>query len=46
MEAMLNSLSVVFKKLFLPKYSVKDYRYIVQWCSGIKFNWCVSLDIA
>ena len=31
---------------FLLKYCVKDYDYIVKWCSGISCNWCVSLDIA
>ena len=41
MAALLNSLSFVFKYVFLPTYD-----YIVKWCSGIQCNWCVSLDIA
>ena len=28
------------------KYRVKYYDYIVNWCSLIYCNWCVSLDIA
>ena len=44
---MLNSLSFVFKFSFLPKYRViYYYDYIVKWCSGMQFNWRVSLDIA
>ena len=35
MEILLNSLSFVFKILFLPKYRVKYYDYIVKWFSGI-----------
>ena len=35
MAALLNSLSFAFKNLFLPKYRVKYYDYIVKWCSGI-----------
>ena len=35
MAALLNSLSFVFKNLFLPNYRVKYYDYIVKWCSGI-----------
>ena len=31
----------VFKILFLPKYRVIYYDYIVKWC-----QWCASLDIA
>ena len=46
MAALLNSLSFVFKNLFLPKYCVKHYDYIVKWCSGVQCNWGVSLDIA
>ena len=46
MAALLNSLFFVFKHLFLPKYRVIYYDYIVKWCSGISCNWCVSLDIA
>ena len=45
MAALLNSLFVVFKISFLPKYRVIYYDYIVKWCSGILCNWCVSLDI-
>ena len=30
MAALLNSLSVAFKNLFLPKYHVKYYDYIVK----------------
>ena len=45
MAILLNSLSFVFKISFLPKYRVIYYDYIVKWCSGIKCNWCVSLDI-
>ncbi len=46
MAALLNSLSFVFKYLFLPTYHVKHYDYIVKWCIGIQCNWCVLLDIA
>ena len=48
MATQLNSLSLMFTILFLPKYrvTVKYYEYIVKWCSGISCNWCVSLDIA
>ena len=46
MAASLNSLFFVFKMSSLPKYRVMYYDYIVKWCSGIKCNWCVSLDIA
>ena len=35
MAAMLNSLYFVFKNVFLLKYWVKHYDYIVKWCSGI-----------
>ena len=35
MVALLNSLFFVFKILFLPKYRVIYYYYIVKWCSGI-----------
>ena len=35
MAALFNSLFVVFKISFLPKYHVKYYDYIVKWCSGI-----------
>ena len=45
MAALLYSLFFVFKMLFLPKYRVIYYDYIVKWCSGMKCNWCVSLDI-
>ena len=30
---------------FLPNYRVKDYDYIVKWCTGVAYNWCASLDI-
>ena len=43
---LLNLLSFGFKMLFLPNYRVKYYDYIVTLCSGIVWNWCVSLDIA
>ena len=46
MAALLSSLFVVFKMSFLPKYRVKYYDYIVNWCSLINCNWCVWLDIA
>ena len=42
---LLNSLFFVFRILFLCNYRVKYYDYIVKWCSGIAYNWCVSLDI-
>ena len=35
MATLFNSLSFVFKILFLPKYRVEYYDYIVKWCSGI-----------
>ena len=35
MAALLNSLSFVFESLFLPKYCVKHYDYIVKWGIGI-----------
>ena len=46
MAALLNSLSFMFKYVFLPTYRVKHYGHIVKWCSGIQCDWCVSLDIA
>ena len=42
----MTSLIFVFEILFLPKYRVNYYDYIIKWCFGIKCNWCVSLDIA
>ena len=45
MAALLNSLSFALTNLFLPKYRVIYYDYIIKWCSGIKCNWCVSMDI-
>ena len=35
MAALLNSLSFAFANSFLPKYCVKYYDYIVEWCSGV-----------
>ena len=35
MAALLNSLSFAFTNSFLPKYCVKYYDYIVNWCSGM-----------
>ena len=35
MATLLNSLSFAFTNLFLPKYRVEYYDYIVKWCSGI-----------
>ena len=46
MAALLNSLFVLLKISFLPKYRVKNYEYIVNWCTLINSNWCVSVDIA
>ena len=46
MATLFNSLFVVFNILFLSKYHVKYYDYIVKWCSGKHYNWCTSLDIA
>ena len=46
MATLLNSLSFVFNILFLAKYHVIHYDYIIKWYGGIKCNWCVSLDIA
>ena len=46
MAALMNSLFFVFKISLLPKDRVKYYDYIVNWCSLINYNWCVSLDIA
>ena len=43
---LLTSLLFVFEISFLPKYHVNYYDYIIKWCFGIKYNWCVSLDIA
>ena len=43
---MLNKINVsVFEISLLPNYCVKYYDYIVKWCSGMAYNWCVSLDI-
>ena len=42
----LNSLFVVFKMSFLPKYDAKHYDYIVKLCSGVACNSRASLDIA
>ena len=41
MAALLNSLFLVFKISFLPKYRVIGLYYIVKWYS----NWCISLDM-
>ena len=46
MAILLTSLLFVFEILFLPKYRVNYYDYIIKWCFGILCNWCVSLDIA
>ena len=45
LAALLNLLYFAFTNSFLLKYRVKYYDYIVKWCSGIQFNWCVSMDI-
>ena len=43
MTTQLNSLFSAVKILFLPKYCVKYYDYIVKWCSGIACNWvCIA----
>ena len=46
MAILLTSLLFVFKILFLRKYRVNYYDYIIKWCFGIQCNLCVSLDIA
>ena len=33
------------KFCFCFNYRAKYYYYILQWCSGVACNWCVSLDI-
>ena len=43
---LLTSLLFVFEFTFLPKYRVNCYDYIIKWCFGISYNWCVSLDIS
>ena len=43
MATLLNSLFFVFKISLLPNYLVKYYDYIVKWCSGVEYNWCISL---
>ena len=45
-EMVPKELIFVVKISCLPKYRVKYYDYIVNWCSLINCNWCVSLDIA
>ena len=47
MAALLNSLYLMFKYVFLPTYRLKNYDYIVKSCSGIQCKkQYVSLDIA
>ena len=38
------SIVFVFNISSLPIYRVKYYDYIVEWCSGVACNWCISLD--
>ena len=47
MAPLLNSLFLVFEISLLPSYCANsNVMIILNWCSGIACNWCVSLTIA